>query len=164
MDALLEATYRQVVQLADKCVGAKQELSVLTSRLNCMSSLYVLLLGLAFKFSEEGREVMAAVMTSHVEDTAELGWEEIVNAAVGNLIRTALSKAGGGGGKEGGIGQQAVGGLKLPADAGKLEKQLRSVIGKLESGATLVPSVYKKATGKFYPSQMIQRFRRIFTS
>jgi len=145
MDALLEATYRQVVLLADKCLRAKQELSILTSQLNCMSSLYVLLLGLVFKFSKDGKEVMSAVMTSNIEDTAELGWEEIVNAAVSNLIRTALSKAGG---KEGGPGSQVNGSLKLPADSSKLEKQLKSVIGKLESGAMLLPSVYKKSSGK----------------
>lgn len=72
MDALLEATYRQISTLAEKCLTTKREISLITNSLNCMSSLYVLLLSLVFKFSKEGQEIMNAVMTTHIADTADL--------------------------------------------------------------------------------------------
>ena len=91
---------------------------------------------------------MNAVMVSRVADTADLGWEEIVNAAVANLLKHALSKNGNS--NTSNISSSIVSQLKLPADSGKLEKQLKAFISKLESGATLLPSVYGKKSGKNY--------------
>lgn len=72
MDALLEATYRQIVSLSDTYLENQKELSLVTNALNCISSLYVLLISMAFRFSKEGLEMLEAAMTSHVGDTAEL--------------------------------------------------------------------------------------------
>ncbi len=64
------------------------------------------------------------------------GWEEIVNASISNLLKTALSKSS----KENTPATQNA--LKLPIDSSKIEKQLKSLISKLENGATIVTSVY----------------------
>lgn len=65
------------------------------------------------------------------------GWEEIVNASISNLLKTALSKSS----KENTPATQQ-NALKLPIDSSKIEKQLKSLISKLENGATIVTSVY----------------------
>ena len=72
MDALLEATYRQISLISDKCLATKKELSYMTNSLNCISNLYALLLSFIFKFSKEGLEILESVMTNQIEDTADL--------------------------------------------------------------------------------------------
>lgn len=72
MDALLEATYRQIASISDSYLLTQRELSLVTNSLNCMGSLYVLLISLAFKFTKESFEILEAAMTSHVGDTSEL--------------------------------------------------------------------------------------------
>lgn len=72
MDALLEATFRQIATLSDKSIIAKKELSIASNSLNCMSRLFVLLLSLVHKFSKENCEILDSVLTTQVVDTADL--------------------------------------------------------------------------------------------
>ena len=72
MDALLEATFRQISTISEKYLATKNELSIVTNSLNSMSSLYVLLLSLVFKFSKESIEILDSVMTTQIPDTSEL--------------------------------------------------------------------------------------------
>lgn len=72
MDVLLDATYRQINLVSDYYIGTNKELSLATNVLNCFSSLYVLLVSLAFKFSKEGIDILEAVMTTQVGDTTDL--------------------------------------------------------------------------------------------
>lgn len=64
----------------------------------------------------------------------------MVNAAVSNLLRTALSKSS----KEAVTLQQQIS-MKLPTDSNKLEKQFKSLVSKLDNGAKLLTSVYIKS-------------------
>ncbi len=52
-------------------------------------------------------------------------------------MRGGLSKLS----KDNSVGQQ-LNQLKIPQDSSKLEKQIKSLVSKLENGASLVPSVY----------------------
>jgi hypothetical protein len=52
-------------------------------------------------------------------------------------VRGGLSKLS----KDNSVGQQ-LNQLKIPQDSSKLEKQIKSLVSKLENGASLVPSVY----------------------
>ena len=72
MDALLEATFRQITTLSDKCVVAKRELGIAKSALDCVSGMFVLLLGLVFRLGKENCEILDSVMTTEVADTADL--------------------------------------------------------------------------------------------
>ena len=72
MDALLEATYRQIVTLSDTCITTQRELSLAAHALNSIASLYVVLVGLAFKLGKEGALVLEQIMTSRFGDTTEL--------------------------------------------------------------------------------------------
>lgn len=143
LDVLLDATHRQISLISEYYLNTQKELSMATNVLNCFSSLYVLLVSLAFKFSKEGMEILESVMTNQISDTADLGWEEVVNAAVSNLTRSALSKS-----SKDSSGQPQIS-LKIPTDSNKIEKQLRSFVSKLENGASLVPSFYQKKGRNF---------------
>lgn len=72
MDALLEATYRQIVTLSDSSVATQRELSLAAQSLNCTAGLYVLLVGMAFKMGKESSQIVEQIMTSRVGDTADL--------------------------------------------------------------------------------------------
>ena len=71
MDALLEATYRQISALSDSYLNTQKDLSLTTNCLNCVRSLYVLLISLAFKFNKESVEVLEAVMNFQIGDTSD---------------------------------------------------------------------------------------------
>jgi Bardet-Biedl syndrome 9 protein len=137
MDALLEATYRQIVSLSDNYLNTYRELSLLSNSLNCMSRLFVLLMSLAFHLNKESVQVLESIMSIQVNDTSELGWEEIVNAGMANLLRNALSKS-----SSKDASQQVVSQLKMPNDSSRLEKQFKSLVSKFESGANLLSNVY----------------------
>lgn len=135
MDALLDATYRQIVTLADILIDTQKELDLVTNCLNCTSSLYVLLISMAFKFSKESMEMLEAAMTIQSGDTSEYGWEEMVNAAVSSMVRLYFKNA------RDTTGFQQI---KGPVDSSKIEKQLKSFLAKLESGSSLVPTGREK--------------------
>jgi Bardet-Biedl syndrome 9 protein len=137
MDALLEATYRQIVSLSDSYLNTYRELSLLSNSLNCMSRLFVLLMSLAFHLNKDSVQVLESIMSIQVNDTSELGWEEIVNAGMANLLRNALSKS-----SSKDASQQTVSQLKIPNDSTRLEKQFNSLVSKFESGASLLSNVY----------------------
>lgn len=140
MDALLEATYRQIVTLSDNCISTQRALSIAAHSLNCTAGLYVLLVGLAFKMNKDAAQVLEQILTSKFGDTADLGWEEIVSTSVTNMLKMALSKSSS---KDQLALQQHSQTFKLPDDSSKLDKQLRSFISKLQSGASFVHDVYR---------------------
>lgn len=65
------------------------------------------------------------------------GWEEIVDAAVSNLLRTTLSKTS----KDQLTSQQQ---LKIPTDVLKLEKHIKTMSERIEKGTMLVHGVTRK--------------------
>ncbi|RNA27204.1 PTHB1 isoform X1 [Brachionus plicatilis] len=131
MDALLEATHRQIVTISDILVDTQTELDLVTNSLNCISSLYVLLITMAFKFSKEGMEMLEAAMNIQSGDTSEYGWEEMVNAAVSSMVRLYFKNA---------RDTTGVQQIKGPVDSSKLDKQLKNFLARLESGSSLVPT------------------------
>jgi Bardet-Biedl syndrome 9 protein len=72
MDALLEATYKQILSLSESYLNTQKELSLISNSLNCMSSLYVLLIGIAFKLNKEAIDILNTALTYHVGDTPDL--------------------------------------------------------------------------------------------
>jgi Bardet-Biedl syndrome 9 protein len=72
MDALLEATYRQILAASDQFLAVQHELSVAANSLNCVSSLYALLIGLAFRLSKQDVEILSSIMTNQMVDSVEL--------------------------------------------------------------------------------------------
>lgn len=63
-----------------------------------------------------------------------------MSISVTNMLKTALSKSSA---KDQLATQQQSQGIKLPEDSSKLEKQLKSFISKLQSGASFITDVYR---------------------
>jgi Bardet-Biedl syndrome 9 protein len=72
MDALLEATYRQIMQIADNYIVQKNELNLRTNSLNCTSSLYILLVALAYRVDNDAIQLLQHFMTTEICDTIDL--------------------------------------------------------------------------------------------
>lgn len=72
MDALLEATYRQIVSLSENCIATQRGLSIAAHSLNSTAGLFVLLVGLAFKMNKEATQVLEQIFTSKFGDTTDL--------------------------------------------------------------------------------------------
>ena len=65
-------------------------------------------------------------------------------SAVSNLVRTGLTKSTKDTSSSSQQQQQQQIQLKIPQDSTKLEKQIKSLISKLENGSNIISSVYKK--------------------
>ena len=72
MDALLEATYKQILSLSESYLNTQKELSLIANSLNCMSSLYVLLIGIAFRLDKDALQILENSLTTQVSDTPDL--------------------------------------------------------------------------------------------
>lgn len=72
MDALLEATYRQICTLADRYETNQMELSLASQALACATSLYGLLVSLSQNITKEEAELLDAVLTPQFFDTPDL--------------------------------------------------------------------------------------------
>ena len=72
MDALLEATHRQIVSVADSYLSTQKELALMTNKLNCIGSLYVLLVSLVFRLDEESLQIFESVLTNRIGDKQDL--------------------------------------------------------------------------------------------
>jgi Bardet-Biedl syndrome 9 protein len=152
MDALLEATYKQILNLSDSYLNTQKDLSLTANSLNCMSSLYVVLLGLAFRLNKESVQILEKTLTSQTGDTPDLGWEEIVNAASTTLIKHALSTSKNSSNKFDTSNNQTH--LKIPIDSSKIEKQLKQIVSKFESGSSLQLEIFKNGGNSSIISNM----------
>lgn len=137
LDALLEATYRQITNLADRYESNRNELELTSHSLKCATCLYVLLISLSQNLTKNEIDVLNEVMSIDFVETNDLGWEEIVSASLTNLIRTTLAKNT----KEQLVNQQT---LKMPQDILKIEKSIKTLVDKIEKGATLVTGVSRQ--------------------
>ena len=72
MDALLEATHRQIVSVAEGYLAAQKEMALAAHSLNCIGSLYVLLVGLAFKLDEESLHILETILTNRMGDKQDV--------------------------------------------------------------------------------------------
>ena len=72
LDALLEATYRQIATIADKYDINQNELLFTANSLSCATNLYVLLISLEQNLTEEEIEVLRSVMIPQIIDTPDL--------------------------------------------------------------------------------------------
>lgn len=72
LDAILEATYRQITTLADRHEANQQELNMAASALSCATNLYILLMSLSQNLAQEEIEMLESALTPSVLDTADL--------------------------------------------------------------------------------------------
>lgn len=97
-----------------------------------------MLLKVRFKLTDEEYEDFRAHLSPHVDDESEQGWEDVTNAAMTNLLKTCLSKAGGKGGSGAGAAQQqTTNQIKTLQDVGKLKQHITLVCDRISKGGRI---------------------------
>ena len=96
-------------------------------RLSASTRLLLLLLRLRFRLDPDDAEILEAHLTPIVDEAQDQGWQERVDAALTQLLRTTLSKSG----KESGAAATAPQALVCPPDATKLKKHISLVVDRL---------------------------------
>uniref|UniRef100_A0A3Q2Y0H1 Bardet-Biedl syndrome 9 n=1 Tax=Hippocampus comes TaxID=109280 RepID=A0A3Q2Y0H1_HIPCM len=136
LDTLLDATYTQVMSLAEAAEENACQLEEAFVRLRSSTQLLVLLLSLWQGLTPEQTNILEATMLPLLHDTPQLqGWEESCDAAVSHLLRTCLSRSP----KDQATTLAQAGGpmLGLPRDTARLKKHITLLCERLAKGGRL---------------------------
>lgn len=90
----------------------------------------LLLIRYRFNLSAEDGVILSTYLTPEVKDTAEQGWDEMVDASLTHLLRTTLAKSG----KDAATQAMSGSALTMPADTTKLKKHITLVCDRLSKG------------------------------
>eukprot|EP00698_Gefionella_okellyi_P022861 TRINITY_DN7657_c0_g1_i1.p1 TRINITY_DN7657_c0_g1~~TRINITY_DN7657_c0_g1_i1.p1 ORF type:complete len:857 (+),score=195.62 TRINITY_DN7657_c0_g1_i1:219-2789(+) len=136
---LLEGTYQQIMEISHVVETQQAQLADLSCRLSCAVRLVNLLIKYRFAMNDQDATVLTQHMCEHVDDTLTQGWEERVDAALMQLLRTSLAKS---------ARDQAT----MPAplapstDTGKLKKHIQLVCERLSKGMRLTKAKKEKSS------------------
>uniref|UniRef100_A0AAV2MF42 Bardet-Biedl syndrome 9 n=1 Tax=Knipowitschia caucasica TaxID=637954 RepID=A0AAV2MF42_KNICA len=135
LDTLLDATYNQMMSLAEAAEEIQTQLDQAFARLRSGTHLLVLLLSLWQGLPPDQISLLEASLLPLLQDTAQLGWEESCDAAVTHLLRTCLSRSP----KEQAISlaQTADTVLELPKDTARLKKHITLLCDRIGKGGRL---------------------------
>lgn len=135
LDTLLDATYNQVMSLADAAQETQAQLEEALVRLRSCSHLLVLLLSLWQNLNQEQSSILEASLLPLLQDTPQLGWEESCDAAVSHLLRSCLSRSP----KDQATSLAPAGGplLGLPRDTTALKRHITLLCERLAKGGRL---------------------------
>uniref|UniRef100_A0A8C5K108 Bardet-Biedl syndrome 9 n=1 Tax=Jaculus jaculus TaxID=51337 RepID=A0A8C5K108_JACJA len=134
LDTLLDGTYKQVIALADAVEKNQDDLFQSFARLKSATRLVIMLIGLWQKLSTDQMAILEAAFLPLQEDVQELGWEEMVDAAVAHLLKTCLSKSS----KEQALNLSSQ--LNMPKDTSRLKKHITLLCERLAKGGRLCVS------------------------
>ncbi|XP_077454397.1 protein PTHB1 isoform X2 [Stigmatopora argus] len=139
LDTLLDATYTQVMLLAEEAEENARQLEEAWARLKSSTQLLVLLLSLGHGLTPEQTAILEASMLPLLHDTLQLGWEECCDASVSHLLRTCLSRSpkeqAGALSQAGGVGPALA--LAPPRDTARLKKHVTLLCERLAKGGRL---------------------------
>jgi len=141
MDALMEATYNDILQLADVWDQQQAVLEAAAAALSGATQLLLLLIRFCFQLDAEADAVLRAHLSPVVEDTvvvpngqdAEIefhGWEEATESAMTQLLRSCLARSA----KESAAQPAPVAQM---ADTSRLRKHIGLVLERLSKGGQL---------------------------
>lgn len=135
LDTLLDATYSQVMALAEAAEENRALLEEAFVRLRSATHLLVLLLSLWQGLTAEQTAILEATLLPLLQDTPQLGWEESCDAAVSHLLRSCLSRSP----KDQATSLAQAGGpvLGLPRDTGRLKKHITLLCDRIGKGGRL---------------------------
>ena len=131
LDTLLDGTYKQVIALADAVEENQGNLFQSFTRLKSATHLVILLIGLWQKLSADQIAILEAAFLPLQQDAQELGWEEMVDAAISHLLKTCLSKSS----KEQALNLSSQ--LSIPKDTSRLKKHITLLCDRLAKGGRL---------------------------
>uniref|UniRef100_A0A3Q1JHN9 Bardet-Biedl syndrome 9 n=1 Tax=Anabas testudineus TaxID=64144 RepID=A0A3Q1JHN9_ANATE len=135
LDTLLDATYSQVMTLAEAAEETRAQLEEAFVRLRSATHLLVLLLSLWQSLTPDQTAILEATLLPLLQDTPQLGWEESCDAAVSHLLRTCLSRSP----KDQATTLAQAGGLVLglPRDTVRLKKHITLLCDRIAKGGRL---------------------------
>ncbi|XP_035804688.1 protein PTHB1 isoform X1 [Amphiprion ocellaris] len=135
LDTLLDATYSQVMALAEAAEENRALLEEAFVRLRSATHLLVLLLSLWQGLTPDQTAILEATLLPLLQDTPQLGWEESCDAAVSHLLRSCLSRSP----KDQATSLAQTGGpvLGLPRDTARLKKHITLLCDRISKGGRL---------------------------
>ncbi|KAM9723086.1 protein PTHB1 [Menidia menidia] len=135
LDTLLDATYTQVMALAEAAEENEARLEEAFVRLRSSTHLLVLLMSLWQGLTPDQTDILEATLLPLLQDTPQLGWEESCEAAVSNLLRTCLSRSP----KDQAttLAQAGDSVLGLPSDTARLKKHITMLCERIGKGGRL---------------------------
>ncbi|XP_037532484.1 protein PTHB1 [Nematolebias whitei] len=135
LDTLLDATYTQVMALAEAAEENRVLLEQAFVRLRSATHLLVLLLSLWQGLTPNQTAILEATLLPLLQDTPQLGWEESCDAAVSHLLRSCLSRSP----KDQATSLAQTGGpvLGLPQDTARLKKHITLLCDRIGKGGRL---------------------------
>ncbi|XP_041650448.1 protein PTHB1 [Cheilinus undulatus] len=135
LDTLLDATYSQVMALAEAAEENRVQLEEAFVRLRSATHLLVLLLSLWQGLTPDQTAILEATLLPLLQDTPQLGWEESCDAAVSHLLRTCLSRSP----KDQATSLAQTGSpvLGLPSDTTRLKKHITLLCERIGKGGRL---------------------------
>ncbi|XP_074509075.1 protein PTHB1 isoform X1 [Sebastes fasciatus] len=135
LDTLLDATYSQVMALAEAAEENRALLEEAFVRLRSATHLLVLLLSLWQGLTHDQTAILEATLLPLLQDTPQLGWEESCDAAVSHLLRSCLSRSP----KDQATSLAQHGGpvLGLPRDTARLKKHITLMCDRISKGGRL---------------------------
>ena len=132
LDFLLNDTYYQLVDTAQKIAQVKTQLSVSSERLSATVEIIILLCRIRFKLVDEEYAILRMHLSPNVDDDNEHGWEETVNASLTYLLKNCLGK----GGKPQNTAHVG-GAVKALTDISKLKQHITLVCDRISKGFKL---------------------------
>uniref|UniRef100_A0A665T7F7 Bardet-Biedl syndrome 9 n=2 Tax=Echeneis naucrates TaxID=173247 RepID=A0A665T7F7_ECHNA len=135
LDTLLDATYSQVMALAEAAEENRAQLEEAFVRLRSATHLLVLLLSLWQGLTPDQTAILEATLLPLLQDTPQLGWEESCDAAVSHLLRSCLSRNP----KDQATSLAQAGGpvLSFPRDTERLKKHIALMCDRIAKGGRL---------------------------
>ncbi|XP_013877063.1 protein PTHB1 [Austrofundulus limnaeus] len=135
LDTLLDATYTQVMALAEAAEENRALLEQAFVRLRSATHLLVLLLSLWQGLPPNQTAILEATLLPLLQDTPQLGWEESCDAAVSHLLRSCLSRSP----KDQATSLAHTGSpvLGLPQDTARLKKHITLLCDRIGKGGRL---------------------------
>uniref|UniRef100_A0A671VMP5 Bardet-Biedl syndrome 9 n=1 Tax=Sparus aurata TaxID=8175 RepID=A0A671VMP5_SPAAU len=136
LDTLLDATYSQVMALAEAAEENRALLEEAFVRLRSATHLLVLLMSLWQGLTPDQTAILEATLLPLLQDTPQLGWEESCDAAVSHLLRSCLSRSS----KDQATSLAQAGGpvLGLPRDTARLKKHITLLCDRIGKGGRLI--------------------------
>ncbi|OQR94210.1 hypothetical protein THRCLA_08223 [Thraustotheca clavata] len=132
LDLLLHNTYHQILELSKQMEVTQNKLELAANRLSCSVSLLLMLMRYKFALDGPNFSILAAHLSPMISNEDEMGWEEMTEAAVTELLKTSL--------KSGNKDHTAVLAPEIGflPDTKKLKKHITIVCDRLGKGALFI--------------------------
>mmetsp|Transcript_14226 Transcript_14226/g.38566 ORF Transcript_14226/g.38566 Transcript_14226/m.38566 type:complete len:906 (-) Transcript_14226:247-2964(-) len=130
LDVLMEETYQALSSTSSEMEAAQEELQASSQKLACVVQLILLLIQYKFQLQPEEVSLLQAALSPEVHDNEDVGWEEITEASMTQLLRSCLARNA----KEASVTASP---LTPARDTSRLRKHISLVLERLAKGMRL---------------------------